>query len=389
MSLLLDLLLAIVAFLGHFALAVWLFNRLHAVPWPVQRIKILERLLLLAAAVAAIAFAVHLLLAGGLFFAPPGWNLWKAYAAISLGMAALAVPLWVIPKLAERVPAGLLANDTHTIDVEAKLGYAPIAGRQARVLARFPGNEYLRLSLHRKELRIPGLPAALDGLSIAHLSDLHMLGNLTEAFYAEVVAATQDLAPDVVCITGDILEHPDCLPWIPRTLGRLTAPDGRYFILGNHEKRLPAVAPLRDAMAAAGYVDLGSRTERVEWRGEQVCLSGSERPWFGSEPPPPPADDSAGGEPRGLRILLSHSPDQFPFAMRHRYHLMLAGHTHGGQIRLPGIGALISPSWYGWRYAGGTYDLGPTIMHVSRGISGKQSIRIRCPPEIALLVLRR
>jgi hypothetical protein len=91
---------------------------------------------------------------------------------------------------------------------------------------------------------------------------------------------------------------------------------------------------------------------------------------------------------RALRVLLSHSPDQFPFAVQSGYDLMLAGHTHGGQIRLPGIGALIAPSWYGWRYAGGTYDLGSTIMHVSRGISGKQSIRWRCPPEIALLVLR-
>jgi uncharacterized protein len=387
MSPLLDLLLAIVAFLGHFALAVWLFNRLHAVPWPVKLIKILERSLLLVAAAIAIAFAVHILLAGGLFFAPPGWNLWKLYAALSLVWAALAVPLWVVPKLAERGPAALLANETHVIDVEAKLGYAPVAGRQARVLACFPGNEYLRLSVHTKELRIPNLPTALDGLSIAHLSDLHMLGNLTEAFYAEVVVATQDLAPDVVCITGDILEHPDCLPWIPRTLGRLTAPEGRYFIIGNHEKRLSAPQPLREAMVAAGYVDLGSRTEQVQWRGEPVWLSGSERPWFGSEPPPP-ADDASAADTRRLRILLSHSPDQFPFAVQHGYDLMLAGHTHGGQIRLPGIGALIAPSWYGWRYSGGTYDLGPTIMHVSRGISGKQSIRLRCPPEIALLVLR-
>jgi predicted MPP superfamily phosphohydrolase len=387
MSLLLDLLLAIVAFLGHFALAVWLFNRLHAVPWPVKRIKILERLLLLVAAAIAIAFAVHILLAGGLFFAAPGWNLWKLYGAWSLVMAGLAVPLWVLPKLRERVPAALLANETQVIDVEIKLGYAPIAGTQARMLARFPGNEYLRLSVHRKELRIPGLPPALEGLSIAHLSDLHMLGNLTEAFYAEVMAATQDLAPDVICITGDILEHPDCLPWIPRTLGRLTAPEGRYFIIGNHEKRLPAPQPLREAMAAAGYVDLGSRTELVRFRGESVWLSGSELPWFGSQPPPP-ADDASTTDERRLRILLSHSPDQFPFAVQHGYDLMLAGHTHGGQICLPGIGALIAPSWYGWRYAGGTYDLGPTIMHVSRGISGKQSIRLRCPPEIALLVLR-
>ena len=90
-----------------------------------------------------------------------------------------------------------------------------------------------------------------------------------------------------------------------------------------------------------------------------------------------------------FRILLSHSPDQLPFAQAHSCDLMLAGHTHGGQIRLPWLGALISPSWYGWRYAGGTYHVPPTLMHVSRGLSGKQPIRLNCPPEIALLVLTR
>jgi hypothetical protein len=68
---------------------------------------------------------------------------------------------------------------------------------------------------------------------------------------------------------------------------------------------------------------------------------------------------------------------------------MLAGHNHGGQIRLPWLGALISPSWYGWRYAGGLYHEPPTLLHVSRGIAAKHPIRLNCPPELALLILRR
>jgi predicted MPP superfamily phosphohydrolase len=89
-----------------------------------------------------------------------------------------------------------------------------------------------------------------------------------------------------------------------------------------------------------------------------------------------------------FRILLAHTPDHLPWAKSHTFDLMLAGHNHGGQIRLPWLGALISPSWYGWRYAGGLYHEPPTLLHVSRGIAAKHPIRLNCPPELALLVLR-
>jgi predicted MPP superfamily phosphohydrolase len=67
---------------------------------------------------------------------------------------------------------------------------------------------------------------------------------------------------------------------------------------------------------------------------------------------------------------------------------MLAGHTHGGQICFPLIGPILAPSHYGVRYAAGTFDLPPTLMHVSRGVSGLQPLRFNCPPELAKLVLR-
>ena len=231
---------------------------------------------------------------------------------------------------------------------------------------------------------MPRLPSELEGLTIAHLSDLHMVGNLTEPFYEQVVEATNALQPDLVCITGDILEDTSCLPWIPRTLGRLQARHGRFFILGNHERRLPDAQVLRDALAAAGLTDLGSRCESVEINGASILLAGNELPWFGSAP-------TWNLEPGtwSYRILLSHSPDQIYQAQLEQFDLMLAGHTHGGQIRLPLLGALISPSWHGWRYASGLFHEPPTVLHVSRGIGGTEAIRLNCPPEIALLVLSR
>ena len=380
-----NILLALAAFLGHFALAVWIYNRLHAIAWPVRVLKWLERSLLTLAAIVLLLWIGRTLWLGRFV---GEWSLadpWTAYSIVCWPIAALIIPLWLVPKLRERAPSALLANDTDVVDVGMRLGHLPIAGAEARLLAGFPGNQILQLHVQRKTLRLPRLPPELDGLSIAHLSDLHMIGNMTEPFYQQVVEATNALSPDLVCITGDILEKTCCLPWIATTLGRLKARHGRYFVLGNHEMRLPDASCLREALRAAGFTDLGSRCETITIRGNDVLLAGNELPWFGSAPPVP-----ALRTPHSpFRILLSHSPDQLYLAKIEQFDLMLAGHNHGGQIRLPWLGALITPSWHGARYASGVFDEPPTLLHVSRGVAAKHPIRLNCPPEIALLVLTR
>jgi predicted MPP superfamily phosphohydrolase len=144
---------------------------------------------------------------------------------------------------------------------------------------------------------------------------------------------------------------------------------------------------LRREIVRHGLVDLGGRYETREIRNALVLLAGNELPWFA-----PAADMSqmAGELKRRhpLRIAVSHSPDQFGWARTHDFDLMLAGHTHGGQIRLPVIGPIFSPSRYGVRYASGTFFRAPTLMHVSRGLSGTRPLRFNCRPELTQLVLR-
>ncbi|MCS7306623.1 MAG: metallophosphoesterase [Thermoguttaceae bacterium] len=119
----------------------------------------------------------------------------------------------------------------------------------------------------------------------------------------------------------------------------------------------------------------------------RILLAGNELPWIGPAPDmseaPPPACD---GGP--IRILLAHTPDQLRWARKHQFDLMLAGHTHGGQIRLPLIGPILTPSRTGVRYSGGVFHEPPTVLHVSRGISAEWPLRWNCPPEVVLLVLR-
>jgi predicted MPP superfamily phosphohydrolase len=253
-----------------------------------------------------------------------------------------------------------------------------------RLCSSLPGNQILQVHAHHKTVCMPQLPPELDGLRIAQVTDLHMTGQLTGAFFEVAVARVNRWQPDLVAITGDLVDDPQCIAWISTTLGRLQGRYGVYAILGNHDQRLQDVAQLRRALTDCGIEDLGSRFATREMRGIRVLLAGNECPWF----PPEPDLDPARCRAAAFSILLSHSPDQLPWARRHGFRLMLAGHTHGGQIRFPLIGPVVCPSRYGVRYASGLFDRPPTLLHVSRGLSGVQPLRLHCPPELTLLELR-
>jgi predicted MPP superfamily phosphohydrolase len=87
-------------------------------------------------------------------------------------------------------------------------------------------------------------------------------------------------------------------------------------------------------------------------------------------------------------LCLSHTPDNIPWARRADVDVMLSGHVHGGQIRFPVFGSMLVPSRYGRRYDCGSFDLPPTLLHVSRGLSGEHQLRYNCRPEVTLLRLR-
>jgi predicted MPP superfamily phosphohydrolase len=90
-----------------------------------------------------------------------------------------------------------------------------------------------------------------------------------------------------------------------------------------------------------------------------------------------------------FRVLLAHTPDRFTWARSENFDLVLAGHTHGGQLRFPLIGPVVCPSWHGTKYACGYFYKEPTLMHVSRGTGSLFPLRLDCPPEITRLVLKK
>jgi predicted MPP superfamily phosphohydrolase len=261
----------------------------------------------------------------------------------------------------------------------------PIADSEHHLFARLPGNETLQLELSEWVFDMPQLDAALDGLSIVHISDLHLTGSIGKSYFHEVVERCNELQADLVAITGDLADAAACLDWTGEILGRLTARQGVYFVLGNHDRRISAPR-LRQILTDRGLIDLGGRSVQIAIRGRPVVLAGNERPWIGVAPN---LDDhlSPTHEGRALCIALTHTPDQLRWARAHGVDLLLAGHTHGGQIRIPPLGAILSPTFSGVKHVSGVYHCPPTVLHVTRGVSGSIPFRWNCPPEVALLRL--
>ena len=289
--------------------------------------------------------------------------------------------------------------------LKKRLGFAPLGDGPFRHLAKLPGNEIFQIEVSEKRYQHPNLQREWDGLSILHLSDFHFIGTVDRPFFEQVIQLSQEMKPDVIVFTGDLLDRRELVDWLPATLGRLSAPLGQYFILGNHDWYLEP-EEIRIAMSDIGWTDVAGKTVEVdhsryrnsEARGKRqlpvsreqpgeidrlpIVFGGSEYPWMGSHPDFSSAPDGS------FRVLLSHTPDNLPWAKQQQVDLMLSGHNHGGQVVLPIIGPVYSPSRYGVRYAGDAFWEDPTLLYVSRGISSRHPLRFRCLPELTKLVLK-
>lgn len=377
--------------LGHLALWVALFNRTHAFGIPRRIIQVSEKLHVLAMIGIPLVWASRLL-GNGLPSAPisrlfADHLVEGAYFAVACGVLTLIGTQWAWRRLHERPSSLLRSSWVERHNVAQQVDTELSSGMTAKLLSFVPWNEMTKLAVEEKELELPRLDTKLDGLSILHLSDLHFTGKLRRDYFDFVVDRANELQADLVVVTGDIIDKEECLDWIPTTLGRLESRCGKYFILGNHDKRLSDVPALRRIISDCGFVDLGGRCELVSIEDRPLLLAGNEMPWFGPAPDVPSRDELDHSQ-EVLRILLSHSPDQLQWARENEFDLMLAGHTHGGQIRFPIIGPVVAPSRFGVNFASGIFDQSPTLLHVSRGISGLDPIRINCPPEVTRIVLR-
>ncbi len=223
----------------------------------------------------------------------------EAYAAFCLLVAIGPFPWWIISGWLRRVPAQLRSQHVECVDFALLLSDKPLTHGVARVAVALPGNEVFQVELNEKTLALPQLPPRLSGLSIAHLSDLHMSGRIGIEFFHEMVDRTNAMTPDLIAITGDIVDAEACLEWIGPTFSRLNAPLGVYCILGNHDVCVDLEA-LRSKIAAAGVTNLGGGSRRLDVAGETVLVTGNELPWIR------PAQDRRSRRCRGRIVLAAH-----------------------------------------------------------------------------------
>ncbi|MCA9072699.1 MAG: metallophosphoesterase, partial [Planctomycetaceae bacterium] len=365
---------------GHTEVQVMLINRVHSQRLQRNVLRHLEQvhqLLILVFPPLLIWFAGFrgpaLLTGGDWQSLSPAWQLGFALCGVGFVSQVACAIRWQTHK----DPSVLTRGPSRIVDFAEELGEPPRGTGLSGLLARLPGNQVFQVEWTETQFRLPNLPEVWHGLTILHLTDWHIHGTPNRAFFEAVTREVEKQTPDLIFFTGDLMDDLECLDWLPQTLGRLKAPLGKYYILGNHDWLLDPPA-IRRMMNDLGWRDVASHTHAIEYQGLPMVIGGTERPWMGQHPDFEATPESA------FRVLLSHTPDNFGWAKDQGIDVMLSGHNHGGQIILPIIGPMYTPSFYGVRYSAGCWYEDGTLMYVSRGLSGEQPVRINCRPEITL-----
>jgi predicted MPP superfamily phosphohydrolase len=247
-----------------------------------------------------------------------------------------------------------------------------------------------RLQFHVREVDvpIPNLADDLNGLRLLHLSDIHLSAFLDERDLARVIDTANSLHPHLALVTGDLISSAgDPLEACLGQLARLRTDAGILGCMGNHEHYAGVQNRAAQAGDRLGIPFLRSRAESLRFGAAVLNIAGvdyqpSHRTYL------PGAERLV--VPGACNLLLSHNPDVFPVAVAKGYALMLAGHTHGGQVAVEILSQSVNPARFFTPYVYGLYRQGAAAAYVTRGI-GTIGIpaRIGAPPEIALLRLRK
>jgi predicted MPP superfamily phosphohydrolase len=237
-------------------------------------------------------------------------------------------------------------------------------------------------TLEHVTLRLPALPRELDGLRVGQITDTHMGTKYAARNLAWAVDQLGRERPELIVITGDMAGASEAIPEITPLFGRLRAPLGIYAVPGNHDYT-EGLADINAALSVIGIPLLMNQNRRLEWNGGELWVAGVDDLWDGQLSF---ASARAGIPSGGFTILLAHSPDVADEAAEHGFALQLSGHTHGGHLRLPKLGAFGHPR-FGVRYVMGRYQVGDMQLYVSRGLGG-EALRLLCRPELTIFTLR-
>lgn len=270
------------------------------------------------------------------------------------------------------------------------------------------------LSVERLTVPIADLPESLNGTRIVQLSDFHYDGlRLSENLLCQAIAISNQYRPDAIFMTGDfITDDPNPIYELVRYLTRLTSRCGIYAVLGNHELyRSGARTKVTHALKSVGIEVLWNAIAHPF--GPHLPVVGLAEFWS-KEFAPAPLFQAL--NPAVPRLVLCHNPDSAAHLRPWRVDLQLSGHTHGGQIVLPGMGSLAG--WFAavrhhipktvrriiplerqvgecvevvrnWEWHQGLHQVGTNLLYVNRGLGTYPPGRLFCPPEVTVITLQR
>ncbi|MEH2352345.1 metallophosphoesterase [Nostoc sp.] len=265
------------------------------------------------------------------------------------------------------------------------------------------------LSIEALTVNIAGLPASLQGKKLVQLSDFHYDGlRLSAEMLEKAIAVTNEAKPDLILLTGDyVTDDPTPIHQLVLRLKHLQSRSGIYAILGNHDIYKQAKAEVTEALTSIGIHVLWN--EIAYPLGKELPLVGLADYWSREFHPAPIMNQL---NPDTPCIVLSHNPDTAEILQRWRVDLQLSGHTHGGQIVIPGIGpaALFYEKLVKkiprkvrrrfpflevnvsvvkhWEWAQGLHRLGKNQLYVNRGLGTYLPGRLFCRPEVTIITLQ-
>jgi uncharacterized protein len=283
--------------------------------------------------------------------------------------------------------------------VHHNLSNAPISRRRFLLggacagagLALYGGEGERRwIEITNRDVFLSGLSPVFDGYRIAQLSDIHLDEYTEPSLLLDAIHHINSMSPDAVFITGDFVTY-GILPskyaigsaWQCADLLRQLECPHRYAVVGNHDVLLSRAAVI-ESLLANGITVLDNANLPIERDGAD--------PVEGTPIPELAIPESIRNVPQEPIVLLCHAPDYvddlLPTPAGRSLSLMLAGHTHGGQVRIPLVGAVNLPA-LGRKYIEGWFRFGNLQLYVNRGLGTVGvPVRFNCPPEIALLTLR-
>lgn len=246
------------------------------------------------------------------------------------------------------------------------------------------------IEVKQVKVAIPKLPPSFNSFRIVHFSDLHLGFHSKPELLTELAEQVRRAKPDLICFTGDLLDQstaymPEAIAFLSK-LSKLQAPFGQYAVLGNHDAFGTRRAVTR-GLSKAGFHVLDNQHVALTKGSAQLYIAGVDDPMVGH----PNIDQALQGIPDGSStILLAHEPDFADEYARYPVDLQLSGHSHGGQVRIPLVGALYTPP-YGSKYTAGLYQVPNSKLQVytTHGIGMTRiPVRFHCRPELTVLTLK-